>query len=127
MPFACDDGTVNKEDSALWTWANGAVDAAAKIGREAGTPEKYKGMLEAVGFTDVTEKVYKWPFNSWPKDPKLKELGKWNFLNADLGVEALCMALFTRVLGWSEREVQVLCAKVRKELRDPKIHAYWNM
>jgi len=35
--------------------------------------------------------------------------------------------LFTRWLRWKEKEVTVFLTSVRKEMRDPSIHAYWNM
>lgn len=43
------------------------------------------------------------------------------------GLEAFTYALFTRVLGYSQQEVDVVCAKIRKEMKDPKMHAYFYM
>lgn len=48
------------------------------------------------------------------------------------GLGAVTLAVFTRPesengLGWSNEEVQVLLAGVRKDLRDTNIHAYWPM
>jgi hypothetical protein len=37
------------------------------------------------------------------------------------------MAMFTHVLGWTKPEVDVFLADVRKEMKDTKIHVYWNM
>jgi hypothetical protein len=34
--------------------------------------------MEAAGFINVTETIYKWPSNRWPKDKKFKELGTLN-------------------------------------------------
>jgi len=31
------------------------------------------------------------------------------------------------VLGWTADEVRVLCSDVRKEMRDPKVHAIHRM
>jgi len=31
------------------------------------------------------------------------------------------------MLGWKAEEVQVMLAKVRKDLRDPKIHAQFDL
>jgi hypothetical protein len=33
-------------------------------------------------------------------------------------------ALFTRVLGWTELEMEMLLAKVRNELKDRSLHLY---
>ena len=43
------------------------------------------------------------------------------------GLEAFTYALFTRVLGYTQQEVDVVCAKIRKEMKDPKMHAFFYM
>ncbi|KAH6871066.1 hypothetical protein B0T10DRAFT_568536 [Thelonectria olida] len=35
------------------------------------------------------------------------------------------LAPFTGALGWTQEEVTVFLVNLRKELTDPKIHAYW--
>jgi hypothetical protein len=51
----------------------------------------------------------------------------WNCENLLSGLHGFTMATFTRVLGWAPDEVEVFVADVRKEMKDTKIHAYWNM
>ena len=43
------------------------------------------------------------------------------------GAEGFTLRLFIKVLNWTHEEVQVLLAQVRKDLKDPSIHAYMNM
>lgn len=43
------------------------------------------------------------------------------------GLEGFSLRLFTNALGWKAEEVQVMLAKVRKDLRDPKIHAQFDL
>jgi hypothetical protein len=76
---------------------------------------------------DIVETVFKWPTNSWPRDKKYKEIGQWNNANMDAfnGLEALSIAVLTRVLGWSQEEVVVFLSKVRKDFNNKSIHAYW--
>lgn len=52
-----------------------------------------------------------------------KTVGAWNLVQIEDGLEGFTMRLFTQLLGWKAEEVQVLLAKVRKDLRDPKIHS----
>ncbi len=52
-----------------------------------------------------------------------KIVGSWNLLNVLEGLEAFSMGLFTRFLGWTAEEVQLLLDDVRKDLQNPKIHA----
>lgn len=54
----------------------------------------------------------------------MKELGKVGFVGELQAIEAYTPALFTRVLGWSEEEMQVLMDKVKKELFDRSLHLY---
>jgi len=64
-----------KPDSALYQWGALCVDASKKVGRDLGATGTYKKEMQRVGYTDIVEKMYIWPMNKWPKDPKLKELG----------------------------------------------------
>jgi hypothetical protein len=41
-------------------------------------------------------------------------------------VEGLSAVLFTRVLGWSKEELDVLLSGARSEHRDTKIHSYYE-
>lgn len=43
------------------------------------------------------------------------------------GLEGFSLVLFTRILGWSPEEVQVLLSKVRKDLENRTIHAQNDM
>ena len=105
-------------------------------------------MLIEAGFDDVVEVRYKWPQNRWPKDKKLKELGElhcysydqprtstdysdmvgmWMHENFSTGLAGLSMAVFTRGLGWSQEELEVFLADVRKSMKDPNVHGYYPM
>jgi len=103
------------------------MEGCEKLGRPANSAELYKSQLEAAGFVDVVETKYIWPSNRWPKDRKLKELGMWQLENIISGLEGFSVAIFTRVLGWTKPEVDVFLADVRKEMKDTKIHVYWNI
>ncbi|KAI5455697.1 S-adenosyl-L-methionine-dependent methyltransferase [Mariannaea sp. PMI_226] len=113
---ASDDGTLT-EDHSLSKWANFLHEASKKLGRPYIEPGKLKDILAETGFID--------PSNRWPKDKKHKELGLWNNENFERVLEAVSLAPFTRALGWTSEEVAVFLANTRKELNDPKIHAYW--
>ena len=45
-------------------------------------------------------------------------------LQALEGIEALTIALFTRVLGWTEAETQILLGMARNEFTDRSKHLY---
>jgi Methyltransferase domain len=82
-------------------------------------PEK---MIKA-GFTDVTCKIVKVPITPWPKDPKQKEIRKY----MPQATTSYSYALLSRVTGWKREEIEDLLAHVRKELKNPAVHAYLKL
>lgn len=48
------------------------------------------------------------------------------FLQAqmDAAVEAVSLGYFTRALGWSETETQVVISQIRKEFNNPAMRLY---
>ena len=38
-------------------------------------------------------------------------------------LEGILYRLFTTALGYSQKEVEVTCAKIRADINDPKMHA----
>jgi len=58
-----------------------------------------KELIDAAGFVNTAEKVWKAPHGSWPADPKMKEIGNWGFLELDVGLEGFCLAPMTRLFG----------------------------
>ena len=74
-PMDCDDGSLS-EDSALLRWTRLLRESSTKLGAGLDSAEKYKQQLIDAGFVNVVQKEFKWPMNTWPKDPKHKELGK---------------------------------------------------
>ncbi|KAF4911812.1 Secondary metabolism regulator LAE1 [Colletotrichum fructicola] len=124
-PPVCDDGTL-KEDSALYKWSHLLVEACDKIGRPINQTNKRPAMMEAAGFEEIKTTRVRFPISPWPKDQKLKEVGTANQVQLVHGLEALTLGLFTRVLDWNKEEAMVMCLEVRKDLKNLKIHAYWN-
>ena len=64
------------------------------------------------------------PVGTWPKDPKLKQIGLCEREHMLAAVETFTLALLTRVLGWSVESTQVLMAKVRNDFQDRRNHVY---
>ena len=74
FPLESDDGTLPK-DSALNQWGELCNKAAHVLNRPLDSARLYSKQLAEAGFTNITERHFKWPQNRWPKDPKYKELG----------------------------------------------------
>jgi hypothetical protein len=54
------------------------AEAASKMRGSADAATRYKAQLEAAGFVNVKEIIYKWPSNRWPKHRYFKELGEFS-------------------------------------------------
>jgi len=68
-------------------------------------------------------KWYNWPCGPWPKGKKNKMLGEWALEDFIAGSKST-ITLFTRILGWSAEEYQILLAKVHSEYKEQKTHLY---
>ncbi|KAK3366462.1 hypothetical protein B0H63DRAFT_405534, partial [Podospora didyma] len=102
------------------------LQAAELNGRPLICAQNYEGWMKGAGFIQTKKKVFPWPLNGWAKPPH-KRIGLLNKDNFSQWLEGLCMALFTRVLHWTEEEVRMYCAKVQKELSDPKMLVYFEV
>lgn len=56
-----------------------------------------------------------------------KTVGAWNYLQVTEGLEAFTYAIFSRQLGYSQKEIDVICANIRREIQDSKLHAMFYM
>jgi len=60
----------------------------------------------------------------YPKLLLIYLTGAWSYEVMTSGLQGISLMLFTKVLGWSVEEVELLLVDVRKEYRNRKIHAY---
>ncbi|EXJ76938.1 hypothetical protein A1O3_10095 [Capronia epimyces CBS 606.96] len=114
------------EDSTMAEWAklwNQACEMIGKTGRC--DPQKLRDQMHEAGFINTRVIPYKMPIGPWPKDPMLKEAGKFGLVALHAGVYGMSVRLFLDVLGWSEERLQVFLADFRKDLARKSIHAYW--
>ncbi|CAF3457233.1 unnamed protein product [Fusarium graminearum] len=119
-----DDDTI-PEGCAAAKWGDLMLEAADKFGAPLDSCLRYKQQLLDAGFVDVVETIYKWPTNPWPRDPKFKEMGLWNYENLGNGASGLSLALFTRALGWTAEQVEIFLVDVRRDMKNRAIHGWW--
>lgn len=123
--FRSDDGTV--EEAPIGQWHDLNMSCGEKSGKTFGVVYEMKRWLEEAGFEDVVETIFRWPIGPWPKDKHWKEIGRWQRLHVETGLENWGLATLTRVMGWSLEETQILIAKVKADLRNPAIHGWQEM
>ncbi|KAF4782103.1 TAM domain methyltransferase [Colletotrichum scovillei] len=122
MPKSDDD--LLPKDSSIVKYVNMLHEASEITGRKFVEAPPLKNKMIEAGFVDVELRIFKWPHNTWPKDERYKKLGLWTQENFGSALEALCMAAFTRVLGWTRDEVNVFLIDVRNDLKNKSYHAY---
>ena len=89
LPLGSDDGTLSP-DCAHARWVEYFMESLEKgLGRSWAWAANYKQWLEEAGFEDVQQFIFKWPINTWPKDPRMKEIGGLNLVNCSSGLEGL--------------------------------------
>ncbi|KAM0217625.1 hypothetical protein ACHAQI_001674 [Fusarium lateritium] len=121
-----DDDTV-KEDSALGQWGKLFIEGAKKFGMSFTVYEEelQKKAMEAAGFVDIQTHDFKTPIGNWPKDPEMKQYGEFGrhvFLVDTEGA----VVFVANTIGWSESEIHVYIAHVRREAKSGKHHAYYK-
>jgi hypothetical protein len=79
------------------------------------TSDEIRAAIKVAGLTDITVIDLKLLIGIWPKDPTLKEAGKFGLVAMLNGLEGISLAIFTRFLKWQVEEVQVLLAQVRNK------------
>ncbi|KKA20747.1 UMTA methyltransferase family protein [Rasamsonia emersonii CBS 393.64] len=117
------DDTIKKAENCQLLLKN-LHTAANKFGKTLDNVHLWKEKVEKAGFVDVKESVFKVPIGPWPKDPKLKEIGRYQQYQQIQALEFYTPALLSRVLGWNNMEIQVILSKAQSELKDHSIHLY---
>ena len=122
MPFKFH--TPPPENCALAQWNSLIHEAATKVGRRWDNAQHYATWLRELGFVDVAEHRERVPLSPWTKSRKMKYLSLWLQHDMTSGLEAISMALFTRVLGWEKDKLGEFLHRVKSDMRDTRLHAY---
>ncbi|KAF8466870.1 S-adenosyl-L-methionine-dependent methyltransferase [Kalaharituber pfeilii] len=98
--------------------------AAEKQGRPmAGIARGMRERLEKAGFVDVKEHVAIWPQGPWPKDKRLKEIGKWAKVGVKDSTLPFALHLLTKE-GWTYDEIKAFSAKVIADFNVGKYYCH---
>ncbi|KIW20703.1 hypothetical protein PV08_01280 [Exophiala spinifera] len=118
-----DDGGMARAP-ACTQWIHEVDRASTMFGKKLNIAHQHRQWMIDAGFQDVREVVHKIPIGPWPKDPKLKELGKLMRVQMTQSVPSFMLAYFVRILGYSREYTEVVMAQVKREFRDPTLHLY---
>ncbi|CZS95211.1 related to TAM domain methyltransferase [Rhynchosporium agropyri] len=120
-----DDESIN--GTSLEQWGPLAWECGEKFGKSFKIAEESRDIMERAGFVNVQRKTVKWPIGPWAANRKMKEIGAYNRLGWDEGINGWAMFLLTKYLGWRSEEVEAMCAHIRRDLRNKHIHAYQDV
>ncbi len=96
MAFQSDDDTL-PPDSHLAEWSGVFDRIAERSGKSIRTWEEMRPRIEAAGFINVHDKMYKAPYGTWPRNQIFKDAGRCNIMGFKNGMEGYVMAVLTKV------------------------------
>ncbi|KAH9828049.1 methyltransferase [Teratosphaeria destructans] len=117
------DGTLST-NKALRRWSEHAIRLGMLTGKTFELAENMAGLIREAGFVDVTEKRFKWPVGAWSSEGREKEVGKWNLLRWEDGMESWMAEGHGAILGHSAAQVRAMLEEVRAALRSGKVKVY---
>ncbi|KAF8446835.1 TAM domain methyltransferase [Terfezia claveryi] len=120
------DGTLLDRDSEKYPIASyfyHIMGAAAKQGRPLIIAPTMKERMEKAGFVQCKARTTIWPIGHWPKDKRLKEIGKWGLLGTLESLYPFGVHILTKE-GWSLERIKELCDKVAKGMYKNKVYTH---
>lgn len=107
-------------------WTDHFIEGGKHTGHDFVAPKRMHTLLQEAGFVDISVKWMNWPLGPWAKGAKNKRIGRWwaedmKELTKGSG------AMFTRVLGWTQEEFDVLAAEIAREIDGQKRHMWIEM
>ena len=84
--------------------------------------------LREAGFVNVMARKLLIPLGPWPRDERAKEIGAYNLLQMETAIEGICLGTLPHApQPWSNEKIQSFLAEIRNDLRNPKIHAQYDL
>ncbi|KAF4460802.1 UMTA [Fusarium albosuccineum] len=128
IALRCDNPAIKIDDSQLTIsssvfkqWSKLFYDAGDRLGRTFDiTNKKMEDWAREAGFTSVVPKTFEIPYGSWPRDKKLKDLGRYINFYMDMSLAGFATYPMSQILGWSLDEITVLVAQMRSAINDQR-------
>lgn len=110
--------------SAVYKWHKLMEKAARIQGRSFQNPIHYTNRMAQCGFIDIRETLHAIPMYQ-TSFPNVESLRRAMVENWSMGLEGFSYELLANRLGYSLEWVQMLCVRVRKELKAGSVRGYW--
>lgn len=66
---------------------------------------------------DVVEEKMAWPGNTWPDDPRMKDIGRWQTINSRSGLRGVGWKLL-KTAGWEPDAIEKLISDAQQQVSD---------
>ncbi|CAG7559736.1 unnamed protein product [Fusarium equiseti] len=113
--------------TAFRRWNDLLEEGLQNFGTTLHYPEKFKPLLQEIGFEPIVETRNGAPTNACYPGKKLQRIGHLMTQNWLLIIEPLTMPVFTQGLGWTADQVHALLAEVRREIPNTKYHSFMTL
>ncbi|KAF5664741.1 hypothetical protein FHETE_7013 [Fusarium heterosporum] len=113
--------------TAFRRWNDLLEQGMRNMGTSVKYPNKFKPLLQEIGFERIIETRNGAPTNSCYPGKKLQRIGHLMTQNWLLILEPLTMPVFTQALGWSPEQVKTFLSDVRKEIGNTKYHSFMTL
>ncbi|KAM0543846.1 hypothetical protein ACHAPJ_012083 [Fusarium lateritium] len=113
-------------DNPLVRLMDSLKDVHDKIGCMLDAAPQFEGWVREAGFECIKDQRFRFPVGTWPKDSNLKKIGACLRNNFTCGIDAFTVKPLVDHLGWSQEEVEVLTAEVRKAAKSSDVHAMFD-
>ena len=90
-------------------------------------PGQTQHWLRETGFSDISHECIVLPLNRWSGRAHNLDIARWYSVAFFESVEPLCMATFSRVLGWSGEDIIRIVDGTRKEALDQHLQAFHTL
>ncbi|KAF4336087.1 phosphoethanolamine n-methyltransferase 3 [Fusarium beomiforme] len=119
-----DDGTVTNDGTTALggTWDKMFIEGGKITGCSLSvlTEDLQMKAMKEAGFVDIQEAYYK-------ANPKLAEIGQYAKLSLESDLVGYSQMIWHEVLKWPADEYQVFLMQMPKDLRNKKLHPYFNV
>lgn len=128
MPYSADDSLTDKHALDIYHKTSiGRRNAAGYDCRPGPNLEKW---VKEAGFVNIKARKLPLPIGAWPKDKTWKQIGVWNYLQFEAGMEGIAIGCLAKTPGeekaWTMDEINVLVAQARADMKNPKVHAQYD-
>ncbi|KAL8966962.1 MAG: hypothetical protein Q9183_003137 [Haloplaca sp. 2 TL-2023] len=122
-PFRAEDPTAAAcasvtPASGFLAWGRTAENCWALNGLDYRAAEKHFARLQALGFEDVKETMYRWPIGSWPKDSLEARIGDLNLQNFTTFMTTAGTTIIRQDAKYNKEDAQRLVDAALKDLQE---------